>query len=83
MIVPPPWRALAIAAAAAVHRHDQRDLRLAAGGHFFTDVLFGALSTILILMALQKLIGHPMAATVCREMAAEAPIKARAPRPDA
>ena len=28
-------------------------LRMAAGGHFFTDVLFGALSTMLILLAMR------------------------------
>jgi membrane-associated phospholipid phosphatase len=54
MIVPAPWRGLALAAAAAFTAA-MGGLRMAAGAHFFTDVVFGALSTILILLAMRAL----------------------------
>ena len=53
MLVPPPWRAAAIGAAAA-YTALISFLRMAAGGHFFTDVLFGVLSTILIILVLNR-----------------------------
>jgi len=56
MLVPAPWRAVAIGAAAAF-TFTMSALRVAAGGHFFTDVLFGALTTMLILLAMRRLIG--------------------------
>ena len=41
MLVPPPWRGLAIGAA-AVFAAAIGLLRMAAGAHFFTDILIGA-----------------------------------------
>jgi lipid A 4'-phosphatase len=55
MLVPPPWRGLAIGAA-AVFAGGIGLLRMAAGAHFFTDILIGAIVTILILLALNRLI---------------------------
>jgi membrane-associated PAP2 superfamily phosphatase len=56
MLVPAPWRALAIGAAtlftAAIGL-----LRMAAGAHFFSDVLIGALTTIGIVLAMNRLLG--------------------------
>jgi len=56
--VPAPWRAAAIGAAAAF-TFTMSTLRVAVGGHFFTDVLFGALTTMLILLAMRRLVGPP------------------------
>jgi membrane-associated phospholipid phosphatase len=61
MLVPEPWRGLAIGAA-AVFTIVTSTARMAVGGHFFSDALFGALATILILLAMQKLIAQPAAA---------------------
>jgi lipid A 4'-phosphatase len=55
MLAPPPWRGLAIGAA-AVFAGGVGLLRMAAGAHFFTDILIGALVTILIVLALNRLI---------------------------
>ncbi len=55
MLVPPPWRGLAIGAA-AVFAGGIGVLRMAAGAHFFTDILIGAIVTILIVLALNRLI---------------------------
>lgn len=55
MLVPPPWRGVALAAAAAFTAL-MGGLRMLAGSHFFTDVLFGALSTMLILLAMRALV---------------------------
>jgi membrane-associated phospholipid phosphatase len=52
MIVPAPWRGLALAAA-AVFTATMSGLRMSVGAHFFTDVLFGALSTMLLLLAMR------------------------------
>lgn len=52
MYAPIPWRIPALAAA-AVFAGVMSALRMAAGAHFFTDVLFGMLSTMLILLALR------------------------------
>lgn len=56
MLVPPPWRALAIGAAAAFTLTISM-LRVAAGAHFFSDVLIGALTTIVLLLAMNRLLG--------------------------
>jgi len=55
MLLPAPWRALAIAGAAAFTAVVSTQ-RVMAGGHFFTDVLFGALVMILILLLMRRLI---------------------------
>lgn len=55
MLLPAPWRAAAIGAA-AVFTAAMAGLRMAVGAHFFTDVLFGVLSTILILLVMHRLI---------------------------
>jgi membrane-associated PAP2 superfamily phosphatase len=55
MLVPAPWRAAALAAAAAFTAA-MSILRLSVGAHFFTDVLLGALSTMLILLAMRALV---------------------------
>ncbi len=53
MLVPPPWRALAIGAAAAF-TIAIGFMRVAAGGHFLSDVLVGAFSTIVILLLMNR-----------------------------
>lgn len=54
MLVPPPWRGLALTAAAAFTAA-MSALRLNVGAHFFTDAVLGALSTVLILLAMRAL----------------------------
>ena len=54
MLVPVPWRGAALAAA-AVFTAAMSALRMSVGAHFFTDVLFGALSTMLILFGMRAL----------------------------
>jgi membrane-associated phospholipid phosphatase len=54
MLVPAPWRVAALAAA-AMFTATMSALRMSVGAHFFTDALFGALSTMLILLALRAL----------------------------
>jgi membrane-associated phospholipid phosphatase len=54
MLVPAPWRGAALAAA-AVFTAVMSALRMSVGAHFFTDVLFGALSTMLILLTMRAL----------------------------
>ena len=54
MLVPPPWRAAAIGAA-VVFAGTIGVLRMAAGAHFFTDILFAWLTTILIILAMNRL----------------------------
>jgi lipid A 4'-phosphatase len=54
MLVPAPWRGIAILAA-AVFTAFMSMLRISVGAHFFTDVVFGALSTVLILLAMRAL----------------------------
>jgi lipid A 4'-phosphatase len=56
MMVPPPWRGTAIAAA-ALFTAIIGVLRMAAGGHFFSDVMVGVLTTIVILLAMNRLFG--------------------------
>jgi membrane-associated phospholipid phosphatase len=53
MLLPMPWRTVGIVAVAALTATIS-SLRVIAGGHFFTDVLFGALATILILLLLRR-----------------------------
>jgi membrane-associated PAP2 superfamily phosphatase len=55
MLVPMPMRTAAIVAA-GLFTATVGILRMAAGGHFFSDVLWGALATILIILALNRLI---------------------------
>jgi membrane-associated PAP2 superfamily phosphatase len=50
MIAPLPWRAAAMAGA-AIFTVTVSLLRLAAGGHFLTDIVFGVLITLIVLLA--------------------------------
>jgi lipid A 4'-phosphatase len=62
VLVPPHWRAAAMAGAAAF-TVTMSALRIAAGGHFLTDVLFGALIALVVLLTAYKLVfGWPWAA---------------------
>ncbi len=62
MLAPPHWRAAAMAGA-AVFTVTMSALRVAAGGHFVTDVVFGALVSLAVLLAVHKAIfGWPWAA---------------------
>ncbi len=62
MLAPPHWRAAAIAGA-AVFSVTMGALRVAAGGHFLTDVLFGALIALVVVLTVYKLVfGWPWAA---------------------
>jgi membrane-associated phospholipid phosphatase len=54
MLAPARWRPLAMSLAAAFFVLIST-LRLAAGGHFLTDVMIGGLSSILVLLALRPL----------------------------
>lgn len=54
MYLPAPWRAAALAGAAAFTAL-MGGLRMSVGAHFFSDVLLGALSTVLILLAMRFL----------------------------
>ena len=54
LIVPRPWRPLAIGAATAFFLYTGT-MRIAAGGHFLSDVLFAGLSSVLILLILRPL----------------------------
>jgi membrane-associated PAP2 superfamily phosphatase len=61
MLTPPHWRAAAMAGAAAF-TVAMSALRIAAGGHFLTDVVFGALLSLAVLLAVYKLVfGWPWA----------------------
>ena len=55
MLVPPQWRGAAFAGA-AIFTAVISVSRMAAGGHFFTDVLFAALLTMLLIWILHRLI---------------------------
>lgn len=55
MLVPPPWRTAALAAA-AVFAVTISVMRMASGGHFFTDVLFAWLATIVLILATNRLV---------------------------
>lgn len=53
MLVPPPWRGLAIAAA-ALFAAGINALRMSTGSHFFSDLLIGAIVTILIIFLMNR-----------------------------
>jgi membrane-associated PAP2 superfamily phosphatase len=55
MLAPPHWRAAAMAGAAAF-TVTMGVLRIASGGHFLTDVVFGALISLVVLLAVYKLV---------------------------
>lgn len=55
ILVPPPWRAAALAAA-GVFTITMSVLRMSFGGHFLTDVLFGILMTGLVIWTMHGLI---------------------------
>jgi membrane-associated PAP2 superfamily phosphatase len=55
MLVPPPWRAPAVAAA-TVFALTISVQRMASGGHFFTDVLFAWLVSIALILAMNRLV---------------------------
>jgi membrane-associated PAP2 superfamily phosphatase len=55
MLVPPPWRTAAIAAV-AVFTLTISLQRMASGGHFFTDVLFAWLVSIVLILAMNRLV---------------------------
>ena len=55
MLAPAPWRAAAIGAAAIFTAATSLS-RMAVGAHFFTDVVFGALMSLLVLWAMYALI---------------------------
>jgi len=54
LIVPAPWRPLAIGAATMFFIYTAT-MRMAAGGHFLSDVLFAGLSSVLVLLLLRPL----------------------------
>ena len=53
LLAPPPWRPLAIAAALA-YGVAMSLLRLAFGGHFLSDVIVGALISLIVIQALKR-----------------------------
>jgi membrane-associated PAP2 superfamily phosphatase len=53
MLAPPHWRAAAMAGA-AVFTITMSALRVAAGGHFLTDVVFGVLISLAVLLAVHN-----------------------------
>lgn len=63
-LLPPPWRGPAMAAAVAFG-FGASVLRLAFGGHYLSDVLLGALITLIVIEVLRRLIwprnGEPLA----------------------
>ena len=60
-LVPPPWRALALGAATA-YGIAIGGLRLAAGAHFFTDVVFAGVFTFLLIWLAHRLLFRTPAA---------------------
>jgi membrane-associated PAP2 superfamily phosphatase len=54
-LAPPPWRALAYGVA-IVYGATMSTLRIAAGGHFFTDVVFAGVLTFLIIWLAYRLV---------------------------
>ena len=60
LLMPPPWRGIAIAVAAAFTIAVSLG-RMATGSHFFSDIIIGVLTTILILLAMRRLIDPPPA----------------------
>jgi lipid A 4'-phosphatase len=65
-LVPPPWRALAYGAAVAFGSA-VGVLRMAAGGHFFTDVVFAGVFTFLIVWLVHGLLYRRPAARITDE----------------
>jgi lipid A 4'-phosphatase len=55
LLVPPPWRGAAIAAA-LVYGAAASVLRLAFGGHFLSDVVVAALITLIVVFALRRIL---------------------------
>ena len=61
MLAPPHWRVAAMAGA-TVFTVAMSVLRVAAGGHFLTDVVFGALISLVVLLGVHRLVfGWPFA----------------------
>jgi lipid A 4'-phosphatase len=61
MLAPPHWRVAAMAGA-AVFTVTMSVLRVAADGHFLTDVVFGALISLVVLLGIYRLVfGWPFA----------------------
>jgi membrane-associated PAP2 superfamily phosphatase len=60
LLAPARWRGIAVAAA-TMFTFIISLMRIAAGGHFLTDVLWGVLSTVLILLVLRQWIDPPPA----------------------
>jgi len=61
MLAPPHWRAAAMAGA-ALFTVMTGALRIASGGHFLTDVVFGALISLVVVLAIYRLVfGWPWA----------------------
>lgn len=54
MLVPAPWRPLAVGATAAFFVFTSA-LRIAGGAHFLTDVLLGGLASVMVLLALRAM----------------------------
>jgi lipid A 4'-phosphatase len=55
MLAPPQWRAAAFAGAATFTAVISL-ARMAAGGHFFTDVVFAVLLTMILLLIMHRVI---------------------------
>jgi len=55
MLAPPPWRAAAFTAA-AIFTAAISFVRMAAGGHFLTDVLFAILFTLIVILVMHRMI---------------------------
>jgi len=62
MLAPPPWRAVALGAA-LVYGAAMATMRLLAGGHFLSDVIFAGIFTGLVIWAVHGALyrwpGHP------------------------
>jgi membrane-associated phospholipid phosphatase len=57
LLAPPPWRAAAVAGA-LVYGLATSALRVAFGGHFLSDVLFGGLIAAIVVLALWRRLGR-------------------------
>jgi lipid A 4'-phosphatase len=55
LLVPLPWRAVAVAGA-LVFGAAASDLRVAFGGHYLSDVLFGGLISLIVVFAIRRLL---------------------------
>jgi lipid A 4'-phosphatase len=65
MLVPPPWRAFAVGAA-AIFATTISLVRMAGGAHFFTDVLFAWLAIIALILAMNRLVERCWPASASR-----------------